>query len=277
MQHQMNPIIYAGIAADRNDHAMLGAVQLGNMVSQTYGFTAITVCQHQNLLAGGWRQQLEYARPSLDRLAQELGRALDDNRPTLVFAGRCAASIATLPQVASRYPDAALVWFDAHGDCNVPTHTAEGEAAYLGGMVISAAAGDWTSGFGTGLQWKNVILVGSRDLDPPEQERISSGQVTLVAAGPNIGDRLTKAIGNRPVYVHLDCDVLKAGLLATEYQVEGGLDWQDLQEAFRALARFKVIGLEVAEYEASWPDGTANNCSHLLTAIKPLLTVMEVG
>jgi arginase len=256
---------------------MLGAVELGNMISQAYGSTAVTVSERQTLLTGGWRQQLEYARPSLDRLAQELGRALDDRRPTLLFAGRCAASIATLPQFASRHPEAALVWFDAHGDCNVSTQNAGGDGAYLGGMVISAAAGDWISDFGTSLHWENVILVGSRDLDPPEQERISSGQVTLVAAGPNIGDRLTKAIGNRPVYVHLDCDVLEAGLLATEYQVEGGLDWQDLQEAFRALARFKVIGLEVAEYEASWPDGTANNCSRLLTAIKPLLTVMEVG
>jgi arginase len=60
----------------------------------------------------------------------------------------------------------------------------------------------------------------------------------------------------------------------TEYQVEGGLDWQDLQEAFRALARFKVIGLEVAEYEASWPDGTLNNCSPLIRAIEPLLAVI---
>jgi arginase len=200
----MSILIYAGIAADRNERAMSGAVELGNKISLTYDFAAMNVSEHRPLLAGGWRQQLEYARPSLDLLAQEFGRALDDGRPTLLFAGRCAASIATLPQFASRHPDAALVWFDAHGDCNVPIHNASGDRAYLGGMVISAATGEWISDFGAGLQWENVILVGSRDLDPPEQERISSGQVTLVAAGPNIGDRLTKAIGNRPVYVHLD-------------------------------------------------------------------------
>lgn len=271
----MDTIIYAGIAADRNDHAMSGAVELGNAIARSSGLAMRTVSERQPLLAGGWQRQLEYARPSLELLAKELGGALDVHEPTLLISCRCAASIATLPQVAARHPDAALVWFDAHGDCNVPVDSADGEGAYLGGMVISAAAGAWDSGLGSGLRWDNVILVGSRDLDPPEQERIESGQITLVSTGPDIGNRLTQAIGDRPVYVHLDCDVLEAGLLATEYQVKGGLEWEDLHEAFQALARHELIGFEIAEYEASWPDGRANDTSTLIWAIEPLLAVMR--
>jgi arginase len=158
----------------------------------------------------------------------------------------------------------------------VPTHDPNGAGAYLGGMVISAAAGAWDSGFGSGLQWNNVILVGSRDLDPPEQERIESGQVKLVTVGPDIGHRLTEAIGNRSVYIHLDCDVLDAGLLATEYQVKDGLSWQDLHEAFQALSHCDIIGLEVAEYESAWPDGRPNNATPLLKAIEPLLATLNM-
>jgi arginase len=271
---QMTPIIYAGLAADRNDRAMSGSVALGNAISQTYGWTPAVVCKNQHLLAGGWRQQLEYARPSLEQLAEKLGHTLDGNKPTLLIAGRCAASVATLPQVASRHPHAALVWFDAHGDCNVPALDESEEGAYLGGMVISAAAGAWDSGLGSGLRWENVILVGSRDLDPPEQERISTGQLTLVAAGPDIGRRLTDAIGDRSVYIHLDCDVLDAGLFATEYQVKGGLTWQDLREAFYALSTHKIVGLEIAECEVTWPDGSPNDTGPLLNAIEPLLAAM---
>jgi arginase len=272
----MPVLIYAGIAADRNNRAMSGAAELGNTISQAYGWVTETVSEHQPLLSGSWQQQLQFARPFLNQLASEVGIALDSGRPTLLFAGRCAASIATLPQFASRHPDAALIWFDAHGDSNVPTHDPNGAGAYLGGMVISAAAGAWDSGFGSGLQWNNVILVGSRDLDPPEQERIESGQVKLVTVGPDIGHRLTEAIGNRSVYIHLDCDVLDAGLLATEYQVKDGLSWQDLHEAFQALSHCDIIGLEVAEYESAWPDGRPNNATPLLKAIEPLLATLNM-
>lgn len=272
----MTPIIYAGIAADRNDRAMSGAVELGTLVCQSYGWAPVTVGQKQPLLVGGWRQQLQYARPALERLGEELGRALENDQPTLLFAGRCAASIATLPQFATRDADAALVWFDAHGDCNVPVHDISGDEAYLGGMVISAAAGAWDSGLGSGLRWDNVILVGSRDLDPPERDRIASGQIQLVTAGPEIGTRLKEAVGNRRVYIHLDCDVLTAGLLATEYQVSHGLDWNDLNEACRALADCEVTGIEIAEYESTWPHGKPNEASRLVKAIEPLLNLLSV-
>jgi arginase len=263
----MTPIIYAGVAADRNERAMLGAVQLGRKLSEFLDSPSSTVSQHQPVIAGGWLQQLEYARPSLTKLSEEFDQALNCGA-TLLVAGRCAASIATLPKVAAYHPDAVLVWFDAHGDCNIPSGDKD---AYLGGMVISAAVGAWESGFGGGFAWKSVILVGSRDLDPPELDRIASGQIALVEVGPNLGKRLAAAVGSRKVYVHLDCDVLDAGLLATEYQVPGGLSWSDLYDACQSLADFDVVGFEIAEYEATWPDGRPNDPEQLLQAIKPLV------
>lgn len=253
---------------------MAGARQLGAIIAEALGSNAIAIGAPQTVRTGGWQQQLELARPTLEHLARTLGTVLSEGRVPVIVAGRCAASIATLPQISARHPDAALVWLDAHGDCNVPRSGNGGVDAYLGGMVISAATGEWNSGFGGSLSWDNVILVGSRDLDPPEWERIHSGQINHVEIGPELGKRLRAAIGDRPVYVHLDCDVLDAGLLATEYQVSGGLDWSDLYEAFHALAECDVVGLEVAEYEATWPDGRPNSPDRLVEAIAPLLKVL---
>jgi arginase len=83
--------------------------------------------------------------------------------------------------------------------------------------------GEWETGLGRGLALANVILVGARDLDPPEQARIDSGQIRLVPVGEGLGARLTQALGGRRVYVHLDCDVMDEGLVATKYQVSDGL------------------------------------------------------
>ena len=266
----MNAVtIYAGNAGDRNERGMLGAIDLGTAIAERYSLPMHIVGQQVEPAGGGWATQLAAATPNMRLLAQQVGRCLGAGRGIVLTQGRCAASIATLPVIADHSPDSAIVWFDAHGDCNAP---AEGNAmSYLGGMVLTGAAGLWETGFGKSLDLGNVILVGARDLDPPERARIASGQIELVPAGERLADRLMHAITGRPVYVHFDCDVMNAGLLATEYQVPGGLVWSELREVFEALSACAILGIEIAEYEATWPDGQPNSSSELLSALHPVM------
>ena len=81
------------------------------------------------------------------------------------------------------------------------------------------------------------MLVGARDLDPHEKELIAAGQLKVVAAGPNLPERLSAAVGERDVYVHLDCDVLEPGIVPIEYQVTGGLTLEDLRACATVLAQ----------------------------------------
>lgn len=147
---------------------------------------------------------------------------------------------------------------------------------YLGGMVLTGAAGEWPTGLGNDLDLANVVLVGGRDFDLPEQARITSGLIAHVGIGPDLPRRLTDAIGGRPIYIHLDCDVLDAGLLATEYQSPGGLTFAGLAAAFDVLAQHDVVGLEIAEYETCWPDGRPNDSSELVRAIEPVLLKLRL-
>jgi len=160
------------------------------------------------------------------------------------------------------------VWFDAHGDSNLPSSNA---VPYLGGMVLTGAAGHWDSGLGAGLNLSNVVLVGARDLDPHEKELIAAGQLKVVEVGPNLPERLSAVVGARDVYVHLDCDVLEPGIVPIEYQVTGGLTLENLRACAIALARRKIIGVEVAEFESEWLDGRPASPDRLVDAIAPLL------
>jgi arginase len=262
-------IVYRGRAGDRNTRGTAGAQMLGALLARRYGLDTTLVSTPQAPLpTTAWHEQLAAARGDLHAFADALRASLANGHRSIVAMGRCAAGLASIPVVAERHPDACVVWFDAHGDSNLPTSNA---VPYLGGMVITGAAGHWDSGLGAGLRLSNVVLVGARDLDPHEKELIANGQLTLVEAGPNLPARLSAAVGARDVYVHLDCDVLEPGIVPLEYQVHGGLSLDDLRACATVLAQRKVIGIEIAEFEAEWLDGRPATPDRLADAIAPLL------
>ncbi len=81
-------------------------------------------------------------------------------------------------------------------------------------------------------------------------------------------------MAGRPVYLHLDCDVLEPGLVPTDYRVTGGLNLTELRQIAVAVAISKVVGLEIAEFEAdTTPEETQAAAHRLLDALQPLLPI----
>lgn len=258
---------FAGRAGDRNASAMRGAATLATLLADRHGTGIVRVGEPAPPLAAGWRVELEAASAGLAALRRTLGEALAAG-PAVTVLNRCAAALGTLPAVATARPVAVIVWLDAHGDCNLPGLTTSG---YLGGLVLRAAAGLWDSGLGAGIDLADVVLVGARDLDPFERALVEEGRLRLLPPGPGLAARLETAVAGRPVYVHLDCDVLAPGVVPTEYQVPGGLGLAELGEVAAMLAELPLAGLEIAEFEAEWPDGTPGDARPLVDALAPLL------
>jgi len=262
-------IVYRGRAGDRNTRGTSGAQMLGALLARRYALDTTFVSTPQAPLATtAWNEQLAAAQGDLHAFAGALRESLSQGHRTILAMGRCAAGLATIPVIAQRHPEACIVWFDAHGDSNLPSSNA---LPYLGGMVLTGAAGYWDSGLGAGLSLSNVVLVGARDLDPHEKQLIASGQLRVVDVGPNLSSRLAAAVGMRDVYVHLDCDVLEPGIVPIEYQVSGGLSLADLHSCAAVLAKRKVIGVEIAEFESEWLDGRPASPDRVVDAISPLL------
>jgi arginase len=263
-------IVYRGRAGDRNTRGTAGAQMLGAVLARRHGLDTTFVSTPQAPLpTTAWHEQLAAARGDLRAFADAMRASMDNGQRTVVTMGRCAAGLATIPVIVERHPEACVVWFDAHGDSNLPHSNA---VPYLGGMVITGAAGHWDSGLGAGLHLSNVVLVGARDLDPHEKQLIASGQLKLVEAGPELPARLRAAVAARDVYVHLDCDVLEPGIVPLEYQVPGGLTLAELHACATVLAERKVLGVEIAEFESEWLDGRPASPEQLADAIAPLLS-----
>lgn len=262
---------YVGRAGDRNPFATAGSAVLGRALAERLGIDERVVGEPHEPLdpKAPWDAQLAAAHPEFSALSALYDRMLGAKRVPLSVIGRCAAGIATLPVVARHRPDACIVWFDAHADCNIPTSVPN---PYLGGMVISGAAGLWDTGFGGTLSLSNVVLVGSRDIDPDEMELINAGAPGWVQVGADLPARLRAAIAGRALYVHLDCDVLEAGLVPTEYLSPNGLQLSDLRAACEVLAEHEVVGFEIAEFQTKWKESDAPFApAPLIETLEPLL------
>lgn len=83
--------------------------------------------------------------------------------------------------------------------------------------------------------------------------------------------QLRRAIAGRPVYIHLDCDVLEPGIVPTDYRVPDGLTLDQLHAICQVLAKEQLVGMEIAEFENAWSEsgGTATPDA-LIEALGPV-------
>ncbi len=260
---------FAGRAGDHNDLAMIGSHELASALAAQFSVVATVIGKPEPALSVGWERELAAATPSLRAMADRLDRVFRADLTPVTASSRCAVALATLPIVSAHRPDAVVVWFDAHADLNTPDTTSTG---YLGGLAFSGPLGLWSSGLGSGLRADTAVLVGARDIDPPEQQLIDDHVVALVRVGPTAADDLRRVVAGRPVYVHIDCDVLDAGTVPTDYLVPGGMTLEDLRATAEVLAESELVGIEIGELESAPDDSTPPAyVRRLLDALDPLL------
>ncbi|MGV9266879.1 arginase family protein [Kitasatospora sp. NPDC003701] len=269
----MNPrssslTVYRGPAGDHNDRAMSAVALLGEALTRRLGISPVSVGSPEPARPTGWDGELRRALPTLRRMAGRVDQVMSAGQRPISAITRCAVALATQPVVLRHRPDAVVVWFDAHGDINVPADTTTG---YLGGLALAGPLGWWDSGLGAGLPEQQAVLVGARDLDPAEVRHVTAGRVALVPPGHGLAERLADVLQGRPAYLHIDCDVMEPGLFTTDYSVPGGLGLEDLHACAKVLAASAPVGAEIAEFEG---DGSAT-ADDLVAALEPLLTELH--
>src|SRR5262249_3257527 len=153
-----------------------------------------------------WSISLSEARETLAKLQAEVTSIFDRDNTPLMAMNTCSASLATLPVVARFYPEATILWIDAHGDFNTPETT---ESGYLGGMVLAAVCGLWESGFGQGVDPGRIVIAGARDVDPIEAMLLERAGVRSLSPAATDPDSILSLVDDRPVWIHVDWDSLE--------------------------------------------------------------------
>lgn len=247
MASSFSLIVSQGRVADRTDGALVGARRVGAALSELLDLPQQIIGVPSPAVIDDWTVALPQAETTLHGLRDAVRAAIDAGATPVLATNTCAASLGTLPTVAERLPDAVVLWIDAHGDFNTPETT---DSGYLGGMVVAAACGLWDSGHGAGLDPRQVIIVGGRDIDPAEGELLRSAGVTVLAPADSTPERVAELVGSRPVWIHVDWDVLEPGYIPAAYRVSGGLRPHQIAAIFSSLPTGSVKGVELAEFEA---------------------------
>jgi arginase len=153
---------------------------------------------------------------------QNLAIATELPERPLVLGGCCCSHIGAVEGLGTRFNRVAVVWLDAHGDLNTPESSPSGN---LWGMPLrmlldsgAVAAGD-------------VLLLGARNLDPPEREFIAS--IGLRTDPGQLGDALE---GTDGVYVALDCDVFEPSGITPFMPEPGGYSLDRAEELLTEIA-----------------------------------------
>jgi arginase len=201
-------------------------------------------------------------------LARLVRQAVDHGEFPFVLAGGCDATKGVLS--GFDHASTGVVWFDAHGDFNTPESTISG---YFPGMSLAVITGHcyraaWTQiGDSEPVPENATLLIGVRDLDPAERERLEASAIEVVpwrGGQPQADihealDRLGAHV--REVYLHVDIDALDPAVAAgvVDRPVPGGLSLEQAEEAIRAVTtRFALRAVDLAVYNPDLDEGGPN-------------------
>jgi arginase len=165
---------------------------------------------------GGRPKYLRATGGVCEDIAATVADTVADGGFPLVLGGDHTVAIGTANGLA-RGSGPGVLWVDAHGDFNVPATTPSGN---IHGMVLAAVLGDgpfaneaWAD---AGVDPENVAMVGVRDLDGRERERLRDSGVTVFPVSETdeygIATVMRRAIdavtGGDALQVSLDLDAL---------------------------------------------------------------------
>jgi len=162
-----------------------------------------------------WPEAATIAEASLDEQIEAIAPELPA-RP-LILGGCCCSHVGAVRELARRHGRVGIVWFDAHGDLNTPASSPSGNAW---GMPLRMLID------GDDVDARDVVLIGARNLDPPEVE-------LMAAAG------IRSELGELPpnVYVAVDADVVDPPELDVFMPEPDGLTLAELENLLASIPR----------------------------------------
>jgi arginase len=209
----------------------------------------------------GPTKYLQETREVCEDVATAVGATVSDGEFPLVLGGDHSIAIGTAAGVAAERATG-LLWFDAHGDFNIPATTPSGN---VHGMSLAAILGigpfaDAAWAHTPRIRPDNVALVGIRDLDDGERDTLRESPVSVYTMTDiderGVTDVVEEAIdvATRDVeqlHVSFDVDCLDpAEAPGVGTPVRGGMSYREAHAAMELVhsrANSRLRALEVVE------------------------------
>ncbi|GGH74419.1 arginase [Compostibacillus humi] len=188
-----------------------------------------------------------------EALASKVDEIVKNNEFPLVFGGDHSISIGTLAGISQNYQNLGVIWYDAHGDLNVPETSPSGN---IHGMPLASSMGFGhelltnIAGFAPKVKPENVVMIGVRDLDQGEKVLIkklglkvySMHEIDRLGMARVIEETIEYLKDKDGVHLSLDLDALDpTECPGVGTPVIGGVTYRESHLAMEMLAESNLI------------------------------------
>ncbi|SUM88656.1 arginase [Staphylococcus saprophyticus] len=125
-------------------------------------------------------RNLEEIIETSETLSQSVSNSLSNNHFPLILGGDHSIAIGSISGVSKHYENLGVIWYDAHGDLNIPEESPSGN---IHGMPLRILAGDGDdklvniANYAPKVKPENIVLIGMRDLDVGERQYIKDNNI----------------------------------------------------------------------------------------------------
>ncbi|MEB8211334.1 arginase [Staphylococcus succinus] len=115
-----------------------------------------------------------------NNLSEAVSKSIEKNHFPLTLGGDHSIAIGSISGVSKHYGNLGVIWYDAHGDLNIPEESPSGN---IHGMPLRVLAGDGDeqlvniSNYTPKVKPEHIVLIGMRDLDEGERRYIKENNI----------------------------------------------------------------------------------------------------
>ncbi|MGX0911917.1 arginase [Staphylococcus caprae] len=190
-----------------------------------------------------------------ENLSKAVSETVKNGNFPLTLGGDHSIAVGSISGISQYYNNLGVIWYDAHGDLNVPEDSPSGN---VHGMPLRILAGDGPeelvhlNGFTPKVKPENIVLIGMRDLDKGEREYIKDQNIKTFTMADidrfgiqEVIERSLEYLKSRNIdglHFSLDVDALDpTETPGTGTRVLGGLSYRESHFALELLSESKLV------------------------------------
>ncbi|MDS1000778.1 arginase [Staphylococcus capitis] len=190
-----------------------------------------------------------------ENLSKATSEIVEKGNFPLTLGGDHSIAVGSISGISQHYENLGVIWYDAHGDLNVPEESPSGN---VHGMPLRILAGDGPdelvniNDFTPKVKPGNIVLIGMRDLDEGERKYIKDKNIKTFTMADidrfgiqEVIERSLEYLKSRNIdglHFSLDVDALDpAETPGTGTRVMGGLSYRESHFALELLNESKLV------------------------------------
>ena len=190
-----------------------------------------------------------------ENLSKAVSETVKNGNFPLTLGGDHSIAVGSISGISQYYNNLGVIWYDAHGDLNVPEDSPSGN---VHGMPLRILACDGPeelvhlNGFTPKVKPENIVLIGMRDLDKGEREYIKDQNIKTFTMADidrfgiqEVIERSLEYLKSRNIdglHFSLDVDALDpTETPGTGTRVLGGLSYRESHFALELLSESKLV------------------------------------